>query len=212
MTYTGLGPESGVLPCGRGGGSQVVSSCLHPDTSVKKHPGSTGEDRPALLEKSPSLCSGRTTLSVTAGRHTVQQAYCECWTPADCFWEKGMRKLFSNSVWRQSSVTLKRQKPTQLEGKIEASTSPVLGTGRDSGPQGWSSSRSWSLTCLSLVSDYWLWGTKVWLRNCPLGLVCEIKSSTLFLPFSGLTDWELREPEIFPNPHQDLRETRLSVP
>lgn len=117
---------------------------------MRKHLGSTGIERQILLEDSPSLFSRRTTLLGGAGSRTVQQAYCECPTPADCFWE--WETLFPND-FEDNPQSRSQDKVKPTAGKLGTSISPVLGTCGSSSPHGWSSWQPLSPVTTDLVEQ-----------------------------------------------------------
>lgn len=115
-------------------GSQVVSSRLHPDISVRKHPGSTGEETSvvgresiSVLGKTYSLSHGRLPFCSTSRlRMSNPSGLSLGGTNENIAFQVGLKTVVSHT-----QVT----KPTQLGGKIEASISPVLGTGGEVVPK-----------------------------------------------------------------------------
>lgn len=117
----------------------MVSSRLHPDTSVRKHPGSTGEETSVVgresisaLGKNDSLSDSRLPCCSTSSlRMSNPRGLSLGGTNEKVAFQVGLKTVVSHM-----QVT----KPTQLGGKIEASISPVLGTSGEGSPQGWWSS------------------------------------------------------------------------
>lgn len=147
------------------------------------HQGLKGREM-EVLEDSPCLCLGKMILSVKSGSPVIQQAYLERPTSVDCFWQTEMKKQFSNSFWRQSSATFKRQaNPPGRE--VWSPPAALRANCREGAPD------SREVRTIITLNSYWLCTTGAWGWACPLSLQCEYKLSPLhfFLWFYRQKIW-----------------------